>query len=390
MSTGILNIIYQRVFTLSIYFFYGKIAKLWFQKIYRVKFKSYLIGAALPRTGFDIASKKARIENLKKETETPDFWKNQEKAKTIQKEISELEKEIRAFSDFETEVVEIQELAVLGEKEADEKLLNETSEKFKSLETRFNKAELLVFLSGKYDKNNAILTISAGVGGRDAQDWASMLLRMYSRFAESRKWSADILHESYGEEGGIKSATIEVRGSYAYGYLKNEAGVHRLVRISPFSPTDLRHTSFAALEVLPEIEAKDIEIRTEDLRIDTFRSSGAGGQNVNKRETAVRVTHLPTGIAVAVQTERSQSKNREKAMQFLASKLQVLQLKKEEIELFSKKKIKKSAEWGAQIRSYVLHPYKMVKDHRTNYETSQVEKVLNGELDEFIEAELIG
>ncbi len=232
------------------------------------------------------------------------------------------------------------------------------------------------------------MTISAGVGGRDAQDWASMLLRMYIRYAESKAWQVTALHESYGEEEGIKSATLEVRGNYAYGYLKNEAGVHRLVRISPFSPGKLRHTSFAALEVLPEIEVKDVEIKPEDLRIDTFRSSGPGGQNVNRRETAVRITHLPTGIAVAVQSERSQLQNKEKAIQLLASKIHSLQLKKEEKELAKTKKIKKSAEWGAQIRSYVLHPYKMVKDHRTDYETSQVDKVLDGDLDEFIEAEL--
>jgi len=312
------------------------------------------------------------------ETENPDFWKDLEKAKIIQKEISDLEKEIKNWSDLETEAQNLLNLA-------DSK---DAAEKFKSLESRFNKLELQTFLSGKYDKNNALLTISAGVGGRDAQDWASMLFRMYNRYCESKDWDVAVLHESLGEEGGIKSATLEVKGSYAYGYLKNEAGVHRLVRISPFSPTKLRHTSFAALEVLPEIEAKDIEIKPEDLRVDLFRSSGAGGQNVNKRETAVRVTHLPTGIAVAVQSERSQQQNREKAMQLLASKLHALQLKKEEEELAKNKKITKSAEWGAQIRSYVFHPYQMVKDHRTNCETSQIEKVMDGDLEEFIEAEL--
>ena len=280
------------------------------------------------------------------------------------------------------------ELLNVAEKENDEKSLKDILEKLSALESRFKKHELKIYLSGKYDKNNAILTISAGVGGRDAQDWASMLLRMYSRFCGVRGWEVAVLHESLGEEGGIKSATFEVRGSYAYGYLKNEAGVHRLVRISPFSPNKLRHTSFAALEVLPEIDAKDVEIKPEDLRIDMFRSSGAGGQNVNKRETAVRITHIPTGIAVAVQTERSQQQNREKAMQILASKLHALQLKKEEEEIARNKKIKKSAEWGAQIRSYVLHPYQMVKDHRTNYETSQIEKIMDGDLEEFIEAEL--
>ena len=278
---------------------------------------------------------------------------------------------------------EIQDFSILSEEEGAE-------EKYKALETKLNKLEFVTFLSGRYDKNNALLTISAGVGGRDAQDWASMLFRMYNRYCESKGWGVAVLHESLGEEGGIKSATLEINGTYAYGFLKNEAGVHRLVRISPFSPTKQRHTSFAALEVLPEIEAKDIEMKTEELRIDTFRSSGPGGQNVNKRETAIRITHLPTGIVVAVQSERSQQQNREKAMQLLASKVHALQLKKEETELSKTKKITKSAEWGAQIRSYVFHPYQMVKDHRTNYETAQIEKVMDGDLEEFIEAELKG
>ncbi|MDO8575072.1 MAG: peptide chain release factor 2 [bacterium] len=342
------------------------------------------MGELLNRSRFtadrlDLPGKKSRIENLRKETEKPDFWKDQDKARSVQKEISELEKEIKIWEDLKAEIKNLIELSDLPEAEGE----------FRALESKLNKLELAVFLSGKYDKNNALLTISAGVGGRDAQDWASMLFRMYSRYCESKDWDTTVLHKSLGEEGGIKSATFEVNGRYAYGYLKNEAGVHRLVRISPFSPTKLRHTSFAALEVLPEIEAKDVKINPEELRIDTFRSSGAGGQNVNKRETAVRVTHLPTGIAVAVQTERSQQQNREKAMQVLASKLHILQMKKEEEELAKTKKIKKSAEWGAQIRSYVLHPYQMVKDHRTGYETSQIQKVLDGDLDEFIEAELI-
>ncbi|MBI5079579.1 peptide chain release factor 2 [Candidatus Wolfebacteria bacterium] len=328
------------------------------------------------------------MSNLKSQSENPDFWKNQEKAKTILKEISDLEKEIKNWSDLETEIQELAELAELAEGESDETLSADIAGKYRILESRLNKLELVTFLSGKYDKNNALLTIMAGVGGRDAQDWASMLLRMYTRFCASRGWEVNVLHESFGEEGDIKSAALEIKGAYAYGYLKNEAGVHRLVRISPFSPTKQRHTSFAALEVLPEIEAKDVEMKLEDLKIDTFRSSGPGGQNVNKRETAIRITHLPTGIVVAVQTERSQQQNREKAMAVLASKLHALQLKKEEVELAKTKKITKSAEWGAQIRSYVFHPYQMVKDHRTNYETSQIEKVMDGELDEFIEAEL--
>ena len=330
--------------------------------------KNCLTGAALQRTVFDLPGKKSKIENLRKETESPDFWKDQEKAKSVQKEIAELEKEIKSQSDFETEAQDLIELFSIAEVENDEKLLKDISDKFLSLQSRFKKHELKIFLGEKYDKNNTIITISKHIG--------------YSCT------DIEILHESLGEEDGVKSVTLEVRGSYVYGYLKNEAGVHRLVRISPFSPNKLRHTSFAALEVLPEIDAKDIEIKPDDLRVDTFRSSGAGGQNVNKRETAVRITHLPTGIAVAVQTERSQSQNRDKAMQVLASKLHVLQLKKEEEELSKTKKIKKSAEWGAQIRSYVLHPYQMVKDHRTDYETSQIQKVLDGDLDEFIETKL--
>ncbi|KKT03029.1 MAG: Peptide chain release factor 2, partial [Candidatus Azambacteria bacterium GW2011_GWD1_43_18] len=225
------------------------------------------------------------------QTENFDFWKNQEEAKNVQKEISDLEKEIKNWSDIETETQNLAEFADLAEKENDEGILNEMAEKLRTLESKFDKLEIQTFLSEKYDKNNALLTISSGVGGRDSQDWASMLFRMYNRYCESKEWEITILHESLGEEGGIKSATIEVRGSYAYGYLKNEAGVHRLVRISPFSPTKQRHTSFAALEVLPEIEAKDVEMKTEDLKIDTFRSSGPGGQNVNKRETAIRITH---------------------------------------------------------------------------------------------------
>lgn len=350
--------------------------------------KICLTGAALRRTDFDIAGKKLRINNLRKETENPDFWKDQEKAKTVQKEIAELEKELKTQSDFETEAQDLIEFLSIAERKNDEQLLKEVSEKFLWLEERFRKHELKIYLNEKYDKNNAILTISGGVGGRDAQDWASMLFRMYSRFCDSREWGLNILHKSLGEEGSIKSITFEVNGSYAYGYLKNEAGVHRLVRISPFSPNKLRHTSFAALEVLPEIESNDVQIKPEDLRIDTYRSSGAGGQNVNKRETAVRITHLPTGIAVAVQTERSQSQNHDKAIQVLASKLHALKLKKEQEELAKTKKIKRSAEWGAQIRSYVLHPYQMVKDHRTKTESSQPEKVLDGDLDKFIESEL--
>lgn len=268
-------------------------------------------------------------------------------------------------------------------------MAGELAGKIKSLETK-------VFLSGKFDKGNAIIELFSGAGGADAQDWTAMLLRMYGRYCEKKGFEVKTIHQSFGEAGGpegrigIKSATLEIKGRYAYGLLKKEAGVHRLVRQSPFSAKDLRHTSFALVNVIPEINKgeTEIEIKPEDLKIDLFRSSGPGGQNVNKRETAVRITHLPTGIVVSSQVERLQSSNREKAMQVLYSKL--CQLKEEEKakELKEAKGAQISASWGNQIRSYVLHPYKLVKDLRTDVENSNPEKVLDGDLDEFIEAEI--
>jgi len=263
------------------------------------------------------------------------------------------------------------------------------------LEKTIGQEELKVFLSGKYDTNNALLSIMAGAGGQDSEDWATLLLRMYQRYGDRQGWRTRILEQSFGEAGGpegrigTKSVTLEVKGKYAYGFLRGEAGVHRLVRLSPFSSQALRHTSFAKVEVMPEIEdEKAIEIRPEDLRIDFYRASGPGGQNVNKRETSVRITHLPTAIVVACQVERSQGDNRKKAMNMLASKLIQLKEGKRETEI---KKIggdRVSASWGNQIRSYVLHPYKMVKDLRTEVESSNPDDVLDGNLGKFIEAEL--
>jgi len=265
-----------------------------------------------------------------------------------------------------------------------------------SLEGRIAKQEVHTFLAQKYDKANAILTITAGAGGQDAQDWTTMLLRMYERYCEKKGWRVQIVDHSFGEPGpegrtGTKGVSLEITGKYAYGLLRREAGVHRLVRMSPFSAKQLRHTSFAAVEVLPEIDMKEeqkIEIKPDDLEIDFFRASGPGGQNVNKRESAVRITHLPTGISVASQAQRSQQQNKEKAMQILASKL--YQKKEEEAarEAAKLKGQQAAIEWGSQIRSYVLHPYQLVKDVRTNVEVSNTEAVLNGELDEFIEAEI--
>jgi len=248
--------------------------------------------------------------------------------------------------------------------------------------------DIYQFLNGPYDKNNAILSLHAGAGGTDACDWTEMLLRMYQRFAEKKKWKVFLIDQSRGSEAGIKSATLEIIGSYAYGFLKSESGVHRLVRISPFDAEKMRHTSFALVDVLPEIPNPKIEIKEKDLKIETFRASGHGGQNVQKVESAVRITHLPTKITVSCQVERSQHQNKERAMKILFSKLyQFTQAKKEE----EKERIRGRilpASWGYQIRSYVLHPYKMVKDHRTNYEESNPQKVLDGGLDKFIETYL--
>jgi len=257
--------------------------------------------------------------------------------------------------------------------------------------------EFRVFLSGEYDKNNAILSITSGAGGQDAQDWAAMLLRMYERYCQRKGYKTVVLHQSFGEGGGpegrigIKSATLEIKGPFACGFLKKETGVHRLVRISPFSAKSLRHTSFALVEILPEIEKEEkaeVKIKPEDLKIDFYRASGPGGQYVNKRETSVRITHLPTGLVVACQSERLQGLNREKAMKILAAKLHQLKREATEKELKKIKGEKISASWGNQIRSYVLHPYKMAKDLRSGVETSDVEGVLDGNLDEFIEAEI--
>ena len=272
----------------------------------------------------------------------------------------------------------------------------ETEENLEKIEEHIEKQEFKIFLSGKYDKNNAILEIYSGVGGQDSQDWATMLLRMYERYCATRNWKTNILHQSFGESGGpegrigTKSVTLEIKGSYAYGFLKKETGVHRLVRQSPFNAKSLRQTSFALVNVLPELKDNDfsVEIKPDDLKIDTFKASGPGGQYVNKTESAIRITHIPTGIVVASQSERMQQKNRETAMKILYAKLYQLKEEQHAKEIKDIKGEEISASWGNQIRSYVLHPYKMVKDLRTQYETSNAEKVLDGDLENFITAEL--
>lgn len=299
----------------------------------------------------------------------------------ITQELAGLSKEIKDFEELE---IEFELLKDVGEKEIAE------------YDKKLKEKELRLFLSGKYDHRDAILIISAGAGGRDSQDWVTMLQRMYERYCQRKGFKFQILHQSFGEAGGpegrlgIKSITSEVKGGFVYGFLKRENGVHRLVRISPFSPKALRHTSFALVEVLPKIEISEtgLNIRPDDLKTDVFKASGHGGQNVNKRMTAIRITHLPTGIQAACQSERSLAQNRETAMELLTARIQLLLEEKKEKEIKKLKGEKISVRFGNQIRSYVLHPYKLIKDLRTDIETSNVEAVLDGDLDEFIQAEI--
>ncbi|MDI6591740.1 MAG: peptide chain release factor 2 [Patescibacteria group bacterium] len=330
------------------------------------------------RTVFDLENKKRKLKELEKEIQKPDFWKDKEEAIKISQEIAQLRGEIAEFDELKKELSSLKK-----------------EKKVKEFEKKLKQKELQVFLSGKYDKGNAILSIYAGAGGVDAQDWATLLLRMYERYCQQKGFKTTILHQSFGEgigpEGriGTKSVVLEIKGNFAYGFLKGESGVHRLVRISPFSPKSLRHTSFALVEVLPEIEkAEEIKIRPEDLKIETFRATGPGGRYRDHRETAVRITHLPTKITVSCQSERLQGLNKEKAMKLLYIKLFDLRKKEKEKEIAKIKGKAVDISWGNQIRSYIFHPYKLVKDLRTNVETSDVEGVLDGKLDKFIETEI--
>jgi len=314
-----------------------------------------------------------------------DFWTDQERAKKVSKKAADLNNELLTWEKLQNDLKELKDLNDLG----DENLHLEVEKKFDEIEKIFLSLEFNTLFAGSHDENNAIVSIHAGAGGTDAQDWAEMLFRLLTRFAEKKNWVVDVLWESRGEEAGFKSVTLRAAGRFAFGYLKSEAGVHRLVRISPFDAEKMRHTSFALVEVIPELEEiSEIEIDPKDLRIDTFMSGGKGGQSVNTTYSAVRIVHLPTNITVQCQNERSQQQNKEVAMKILASKLH----HKQEQELAAeKKKLRgeyKSAEWGNQIRSYVLQPYQLVKDHRTDFETSDTEAVLNGEILPFIEAYL--
>ena len=318
----------------------------------------------------------------------PNFWNDSKRAEEVTKESKALKDKITNFESLKSKIEDINVLKEMAE-EGDEDSALEIIETIKFLEKEIEEYNIKVLLSGEYDKNNAILTLHVGVGGTDANDWTEMLLRMYTRWCEKHGYSVETIELLPGDEAGIKSATLKVTGEYAYGYLKAEKGIHRLVRISPFNANGKRQTSFASLEVLPELtKEQDIDIKSDDLKVDTYRSGGAGGQHVNKTESAVRITHIPTGIVVQCQNERSQFANRDTAMAMLKAKL--IELK----ERAHKEKIEdltgdlKDMGWGSQIRSYVFHPYSMVKDHRTNVETSNVNGVMDGDIDLFINSYL--
>lgn len=330
-----------------------------------------------------------KLESYKQKSSSPEFWQDPTKAQEITKVQNSLEKKLALWLSIRREILDLPDLIELTLEEKGEQSLVELNQELSHLEAKFHELEILGALSGEEDFNNAFVNIHPGAGGTESQDWAEMLLRMYLRYFEKKGFQVDIVDYQEGEGAGIKNVTLHVQGEYAFGYLKGENGVHRLVRISPFDANKRRHTSFASVHVEPELDDSiEVEIDEKDLKIDTYRSSGAGGQHVNKTDSAVRITHLPTGIVVQCQNERSQIKNRATAMKILKAKLYELEKQKNEEELAKKSGEKKDIAWGSQIRSYIFHPYNLIKDHRTEYETSNIGPVMDGDIEEFILAYL--
>ena len=338
---------------------------------------------------FDLPTKKKQIEEYQKETEKIDFWNDKENAEKVFQELNQLKEQVTQVEELRSYINNNVEILQLLEVEEDEYLLEEVNNHIKEIGKELEELNLLLLLNGPYDKNDCILEIHPGAGGTESCDWANMLYRMYQRWCEKHKYKITVLDYQAGEEAGIKSVSIMVKGLNAYGYLKNEKGIHRLVRLSPFDSNNRRHTSFASVEVTPDIDKEiELEIDEKDLKIDVYHSSGAGGQGVNTTDSAVRITHLPSKIVVTCQNERSQIQNKEEALRVLKNKLMLIEIEKQEQELKNIKGEQSNIDFGSQIRSYVLHPYSMVKDHRTNAETSNVDKVLDGDIDFFIEENL--
>jgi len=333
---------------------------------------------------FELERMRRRIAELEASMSRPDFWDDKKRARELIGELESLKERVKTLENLREQLEEAEVLLDLAEEEDDPRVREEATSLISSLEQRFRKARISLFLRGPYDRGDCFLSLNAGAGGTDAQDWTEMLLRMYTRFCERAGFKVRVLDETPGEEAGIKSATLEVKGPYAYGLLKGETGVHRLVRISPFDAARRRHTSFASVTVTPVVPEEDIEIKEEDLKIETFRAGGPGGQHMQKNETAVRITHIPTGITVSCQNERSQHQNKEMALKILKARLRALMEETRAKKIEELRGELKEIEWGNQIRSYVLQPYQLVRDHRTGVEVGNVEAVLDGDLWPFI------
>ena len=338
---------------------------------------------------FDVAHKKEKIAELEYKMGEPAFWDDAQKAQKISTELNSLKDNVDRYESMLSKYDDMEILWQISMEDKDESVCSEVENEIAAINTQIENLELEILLSGKYDSSNAILTLHAGAGGTEAQDWTQMLLRMYGRWAEKRGFNVETVDLLPGDEAGVKSVTLMIKGHNAYGYLKSEKGVHRLVRISPFDANARRHTSFSACDVMPEIDDDtEFDINMADVRVDTYRASGAGGQHINKTDSAVRMTHIPTGVVAQCQNQRSQLQNREQCLKILRARLFELEMQKKEAELAKLEGEQQKIEWGSQIRSYVFHPYNLVKDHRTNVETSDTQGVMDGNIDLFIESYL--